>query len=447
MDRACYLAQQHSVARATRSCRWTGRPSSRTRHHPPRRPSLYLLPSNASVPATVAAAVEADKKRPYPPPASSPTQSGPQGIRFDFNHGARVVLPSRTEGKWRIRLRDLDTGNILFQSENQGAFVSSAKRFFVRFGVEVWELDAAGAADLGAVARLRRARPRHPDPVPDRHAGRHPGLVSLRPAVRRGAWLPADLRDVRPDHPAAARRLSGDPLRHARGTGRAEARGDGLRHLLPGPVLRRRGERVPADRFPPCRAASHGGLHPGRRSGGGSAAPGAAGRRAADRRAVCLHRRAELDAEQELDEPGWLARGDRVPEGQRLPGDLHRPEAGARHRHRLEPHPARGGGPDRRPSAGGAGALAAPCQGVRRTEQRTVVARLGGGRAGGADQRLHPSDQRVHHAVPGDQLARLQQLLERRAAPVRPQGLPVVPAPCRHAAPVRVHAADHRRRR
>jgi autotransporter strand-loop-strand O-heptosyltransferase len=103
-----------------------------------------LLPSNASVPATVAAAVEADKKRPYPPPASSPTQSGPQGIRFDFNHGARVVLPSRTDGKWRIRLRDLDTGNILFQSENQGAFVSSSKRFFVRFGVEVWELDAAG---------------------------------------------------------------------------------------------------------------------------------------------------------------------------------------------------------------------------------------------------------------------------------------------------------------
>lgn len=44
-----------------------------------------------------------------------------------------------------MRLRDLDTGNIPFQSENQGAFGSSSKRFFVRFGVEVWELDEAGA--------------------------------------------------------------------------------------------------------------------------------------------------------------------------------------------------------------------------------------------------------------------------------------------------------------
>ena len=57
-----------------------------------------------------------------------------------------MILPNRTEGKWRVRLRDLDTGNILFQSENQGAFVSSAKRFYVRFSVEVWSLDADGAA-------------------------------------------------------------------------------------------------------------------------------------------------------------------------------------------------------------------------------------------------------------------------------------------------------------
>jgi autotransporter strand-loop-strand O-heptosyltransferase len=91
---------------------------------------------------------EPAKKGPYPPPAGMPTQLGPQGIRFDFNHGARVILPNRTEGKWRVRLRDLDTGNILFQSENQGAFVSSSKRWFVRFSVEVWELDAAGEATI-----------------------------------------------------------------------------------------------------------------------------------------------------------------------------------------------------------------------------------------------------------------------------------------------------------
>ncbi len=89
-----------------------------------------------------------ENKGPYPPPAEAPTQLGAEGIRFDFNYGARVVLPARTAGKWRVRLRDLDTGNILFQSENQGAFVSSSKRYFVRFGLDVWSLDDAGAATL-----------------------------------------------------------------------------------------------------------------------------------------------------------------------------------------------------------------------------------------------------------------------------------------------------------
>nr|WP_294501622.1 autotransporter strand-loop-strand O-heptosyltransferase [uncultured Rhodopila sp.] len=103
-----------------------------TRREPPR-------------PAAAPAESEAAKP-PYPAPCGVPTQSAPHGIAFDFNQGARVVLPNRAEGKWRVRLRDLDTGNILFQSENKGAFVSSSKRFFVRFGVEVWDLDDAGTA-------------------------------------------------------------------------------------------------------------------------------------------------------------------------------------------------------------------------------------------------------------------------------------------------------------
>ena len=89
---------------------------------------------------------EAAKKPPYPPAAARPVLEGPKGIRFDFNYGARVVVPPRTEGKWRVRLRDLDTGNILFQSETQGAFISSSKRYYVRIGIEVWELDGDGHA-------------------------------------------------------------------------------------------------------------------------------------------------------------------------------------------------------------------------------------------------------------------------------------------------------------
>ncbi len=84
----------------------------------------------------------------FPSPAALPTQQGTHGIRFDFNSGARVVLPERATGSWRVQLRDLDTGNILFQSNNHGAFVSSTKRYFVRFGIEISELDEAGSATL-----------------------------------------------------------------------------------------------------------------------------------------------------------------------------------------------------------------------------------------------------------------------------------------------------------
>jgi autotransporter strand-loop-strand O-heptosyltransferase len=91
--------------------------------------------------ATVApdSAGAADPNKPklaYPPPAPQPTQEGPRGIRYDFNLGARVMLP---DGNWHIQLRDLDTGNILFETDSKGSFVSSTKRYYVRFRVEVWE--------------------------------------------------------------------------------------------------------------------------------------------------------------------------------------------------------------------------------------------------------------------------------------------------------------------
>jgi len=69
-----------------------------------------------------------------------PTQSGPKGIRFDFNDGCRVVLP---EGKhpWRVRLSDLDTGNILFETEIKAGRVNSTKRYYVRIRLEIWTQD------------------------------------------------------------------------------------------------------------------------------------------------------------------------------------------------------------------------------------------------------------------------------------------------------------------
>ena len=95
--------------------------------------------SSTVVPLSQPALVET--KPPYPPAPPTPTQVGPQGLRYDFNFGARVLLPNRASGQWRVRLRDLDTGNVLFLSENKGAFVSSAKHYYVRFAVEVSEIE------------------------------------------------------------------------------------------------------------------------------------------------------------------------------------------------------------------------------------------------------------------------------------------------------------------
>ena len=75
-------------------------------------PMTSAPPSALSPPAPGAAN---QPKPAYPPPAELLTQAGPDGIRFDFNDGCRVIVPEADE-PWRVRLSDLDTGNILFQS-------------------------------------------------------------------------------------------------------------------------------------------------------------------------------------------------------------------------------------------------------------------------------------------------------------------------------------------
>jgi autotransporter strand-loop-strand O-heptosyltransferase len=77
-------------------------------------------------------------KRPYPAPAEVPTQAGPRGMRFDFNDGCRVSLPEAAH-PWRVRLSDLDTGNVLFETELKTGRINSAKRYFIRFRLEIWQ--------------------------------------------------------------------------------------------------------------------------------------------------------------------------------------------------------------------------------------------------------------------------------------------------------------------
>ena len=69
-------------------------------------------------------------------PASIPVQEAPHGIRFDFNHGARVHLPP---GDWQVRLSDARTHNTLFDTRLAEGWVTSSKRYFVPFRIEVWQ--------------------------------------------------------------------------------------------------------------------------------------------------------------------------------------------------------------------------------------------------------------------------------------------------------------------
>jgi autotransporter strand-loop-strand O-heptosyltransferase len=91
-------------------------------------------PPPPPAPASPPLAAPADKEA----PAEIPTQHGPRGLRFDFNDGCRVLLPE-SEHPWKVRLSDLDTGNILYETELKAGRINSSKRYFVRFRLEAWQ--------------------------------------------------------------------------------------------------------------------------------------------------------------------------------------------------------------------------------------------------------------------------------------------------------------------
>lgn len=99
-------------------------------------PVSVVEPQSGSITEPTSAPV----KRAYPPPAELPTQEGAKGLRFDFNDGCRVHLPE-SEHPWRVRLTDLDTGNILFETELKAGHVNSSKRYYIRFRLEAWQKD------------------------------------------------------------------------------------------------------------------------------------------------------------------------------------------------------------------------------------------------------------------------------------------------------------------
>ena len=97
--------------------------------------------------ASAGANPETEPNKPYPPPVGIPTQLGPKGIRFDFNQGARgraARTGPRASGGSGCATSTPATS--CSRARTRAPSSAPSKRFFVRFSVEVWELDEAGTA-------------------------------------------------------------------------------------------------------------------------------------------------------------------------------------------------------------------------------------------------------------------------------------------------------------
>lgn len=64
-----------------------------------------------------------------------PTQEGPMGIRYDFNDGARVLLP---RGQWHVQIEDAESDNVIFACDADEGWVLSSKKYYVPFRIRVW---------------------------------------------------------------------------------------------------------------------------------------------------------------------------------------------------------------------------------------------------------------------------------------------------------------------
>ena len=334
----------------------------------------------ASAPSAGSGDAAAPIKGSYPQPAGRPTQAGPEGIFFDFNQGCRVLLPPREHGTWRARLRDLDTGNILFETESKGALIRSSKRWYVRFSIEVWSVEEGRAEPRPVLRHEYDATEREvliQFPVGTlgdsiawfsyaaRFGARHPGCrvtCAMSPAIialLRDAY--PDIRFVAPEDVAARRSPIAltPPIRSACSSPTSPAN-------------------LSTDRFPFRRPAPHGGVHPRRRSRGRGAAPGFARRQPADRRALCVIAVQATSGAKYWNNPhGWRevvaflkARGYRVICIDQKPA----------HGHGLMwTHIPHGVEDETGAPAGRAGPLAQARFAFRRPVERSFLARLGGG--------------------------------------------------------------------
>ena len=369
-----------------------------------------------------------------------PTQHGPLGIQFDFNDGCRVVLPEG-ELRWRVRLSDIDTANILFETTFSTGRINSTKRYYLRGRIEVWSQDQQDKQDKLVFSHDYSAKDRDiliqfPVGTIGDTMGWFPYAVKFKEqhgcklTCAMGEKLIPLFRDVYPDitfvtheevktdrfYATYSIGLFFDDKDHIFQP--CDFRHVGL-HRTAGYIL----GVDPAEKPPLLALADDG--------------------RPIDEPYVCIAVQSTTQAKYWTNPDGWRSIV-KFLKRVRLSRDLHRSETDARRRAGLEPHSQWGGGRDRRPPIAGTCALAQACRLLRRSFQRAVMARMGYWHTGRDDLGLFPSTQRVQHSVSGDQLPHLQQLLERPATALRSQGFFVVSAPQGHAAAVRVHSADYR---
>lgn len=99
------------------------------------RAATAVAPPEPLVVTSLATTAKAERPN-FPPPASIPTQYGSEGIRFDFNQGIRVLVP---EGKWRVRLTDMDAGVVIFDGEGESCLFQSRKQHFLNAKIEAFK--------------------------------------------------------------------------------------------------------------------------------------------------------------------------------------------------------------------------------------------------------------------------------------------------------------------
>ena len=61
-------------------------------------------------------------------------ETGIEGLKLDFNYGVRVQVP---EGNYHVRFTDLDTSTILYDADASNALVTSRKKYYINFLVEI----------------------------------------------------------------------------------------------------------------------------------------------------------------------------------------------------------------------------------------------------------------------------------------------------------------------